>query len=154
MEYCASIWSPHTSKARMKIEAVQHRAARFCTNRYRNQSSVTNMLQHLKWDTLELRRAKIQLNTFYKIVNNLIDVNASDYLKPQNSNTRSSHKYQYQIPFCRTDALKYSFFPRTIRTWNNISAEIAESPSLPSFKQGLLKLKTLPKKNNFFFFFL
>ena len=140
LEYCASIWSPYTDKAIEKVEAVQRRAARFCTNRYRNRSSVASMLDQLEWETLESQRSKIQLNTFYKIVRNLIDVNASDYLIPQTRNTRSSHDYNYQLPFCRTDTLKFSFFPRTIRVWNDIPAKIAESPSLPTFKKGLITL--------------
>ena len=55
LEYCASIWNPHTAQAKHKIEMVQRRAARYTTNRYRNTSSVTDMLKELSWDTLELR---------------------------------------------------------------------------------------------------
>ena len=39
-----------------KIEMVQRRAARYVTNRQRNTSSVGDMLQHLKWRSLEDRR--------------------------------------------------------------------------------------------------
>jgi hypothetical protein len=38
------------------IERVQRRAARFVTNKYRNTSSVGNMLQHLEWRSLSDRR--------------------------------------------------------------------------------------------------
>jgi hypothetical protein len=41
IEYCSSVWSPHTKDAINKIEMVQRRAARYVTNRYRNTSSVT-----------------------------------------------------------------------------------------------------------------
>jgi hypothetical protein len=34
LEYCASIWNPHTKEQVKKIEMVQRRAARFTTNRY------------------------------------------------------------------------------------------------------------------------
>ena len=34
------------------IQRVQRRAARFVTNKYRNTSSVGNMLQHLEWRSL------------------------------------------------------------------------------------------------------
>jgi hypothetical protein len=37
------------------IERVQRRAARFVTNKYRNTSSVGNMLQHLEWRSLSDR---------------------------------------------------------------------------------------------------
>jgi hypothetical protein len=61
IEYCSSVWSPHTKDAINKIEMVQRRAARYVTNRYRNTSSVTSMLGDLEWDTLETRRKKIAL---------------------------------------------------------------------------------------------
>jgi hypothetical protein len=50
------------------IERVQRRAARFVTNKYRNTSSVGNMLQHLEWRSLQDRRKDSRLNMFYKIV--------------------------------------------------------------------------------------
>ena len=56
LEYCASVWSPYTAKGKQKIEMVQRRAARYATNRYHDTSSVTNMLQHLDWESLESRR--------------------------------------------------------------------------------------------------
>ena len=49
-EYCTSIWSPHTDKYSHKLEIVQRRAARYCTNRYHNTSSFTDMLQDLNWE--------------------------------------------------------------------------------------------------------
>jgi hypothetical protein len=65
IEYCSSVWSPHTKDAINKIEIVQRRAARYVTNRYRNTSSVTSMLGDLEWDTLETRRKKIRLTMMY-----------------------------------------------------------------------------------------
>jgi hypothetical protein len=56
LEYCASVWSPHTEKLKSKLEQVQRRAARYVTNRYHNTSSVSAMLNHLQWPTLEHRR--------------------------------------------------------------------------------------------------
>ena len=51
LEYCASIWSPHTGQSKQKLEMVQRRSARYC-----NTCSVTDMLQDLNWKTLESRR--------------------------------------------------------------------------------------------------
>ena len=53
LEYCASVWNPHTDQSTHKLEMVQRRAARYCTNRYHNTSSVTEMLQDLQWETLD-----------------------------------------------------------------------------------------------------
>ena len=54
-----------------QVEVVKRRAARFVTNRYRNTSSVTDMLDYLEWETYEAKRTKPQLTVFYKIVHDL-----------------------------------------------------------------------------------
>jgi hypothetical protein len=103
IEYCSSVWSPHTKDAINKIEMVQRRAARYVTNRYRNTSSVTSMLGDLEWDTLEIRRKKIRLTMMYKIINNLIDIRAEEYLTKPTRQTRSSHSLKYQQFSASTD---------------------------------------------------
>ena len=91
LEYCASIWNPYSIQSIKKLEMVQRRAARYATNRYRNTSRVTDMLDNLEWETLESRRTKIQLEMFFKIINDLVDIPSSNYLIPANSKTRSNH---------------------------------------------------------------
>jgi uncharacterized protein (UPF0305 family) len=108
------------------------RAARYVTNRYRNTSSVTSMLGDLEWDTLEIRRKKIRLTMMYKIINNLIDIRAEEYLTKPTRQTRSSHSLKYQQFSASTDYYKHSFFPQTTSIWNTLPAE---APCLVSFKQ-------------------
>jgi hypothetical protein len=36
LEYCSSIWAPHTKQHIDKIESVQRRAARYVAKRYHN----------------------------------------------------------------------------------------------------------------------
>ena len=57
IEYCSTVWSPHTKEYVSKVEMVQQRATRYVTNRYRNTRSVTSMLDHLDWESLEARLA-------------------------------------------------------------------------------------------------
>lgn len=52
VEYIASIWDPYTQENIDKIERVQRRAARYVYNDYRNDSSVTDMLNRLNWKPL------------------------------------------------------------------------------------------------------
>ena len=61
LEYCASVWSPHTEKLKSKLEQVQRRAARYVTNRCHNTSSFSAMLNHLQLPTLEHRRVRHEL---------------------------------------------------------------------------------------------
>ena len=55
LEYRSTIWSPHTEKIKHTLENVQ-RAARYVIHRYHYTSSVSNMLNHLNWPSLEHRR--------------------------------------------------------------------------------------------------
>ena len=140
LEYCASVWNPHHSQLVQKLEMVQRRAARYTTRRYRNTSSVTDMLESLNWESLQSRRTKIQLTMLFKIINNLVDIPSSTYLTPSRTRTRAAHTQKMLQYHTRTDTFKYSFIPRTIPVWNHLPASVAEAPDLVSFKRGLSTL--------------
>ena len=98
LEYSSTIWSPYTKDYIHKIKMVQRRAARYITNRYTNTSSVTSMIEHLEWESLEARRAKHQLTMLFKNIHNLVDIPAK-YLTPASNRTRSQHSLKLrQIP--------------------------------------------------------
>ena len=73
----------------------------------------------------------------YKIINNLIDIRAEEYLTKPTRQTRSSHSLKYQQFSASTDYYKHSFFPQTTSIWNTLPAPVAEAPCLESFKQEL-----------------
>ena len=75
LEYASNIRDPHTQSNVNKIEAVQHRVARFVTEDYRRTSSTSSMLEHLGW-----RQLKMVL--MYRIVNHLFEIPASTILQP------------------------------------------------------------------------
>ena len=140
LQYCSSVWSPHHNDQIHKIEMVQRRAARYTTNHFRNTSSVSSMIDQLQWESLESTRSKIQLTPFFKVIHNLIDIPADNYLTPSTSRTRSTHLKKYRQFSPSTDYFKFSFFPRTVPLWNSLPAVIAEAPSLVTFKKGLSNL--------------
>ena len=140
LEYCSSIWNPYTREQTRKLEMVQRRAARFVTHRYHNTSSVTSMLDHLEWETLESRRTKNQLTMLFKIIHGLVDIPASDYITPANTRTRSSHSLKFRQFSSSSDYFKFSFFPRSVSHWNKLPATVAKSPDLVSFKQGISRI--------------
>ena len=111
LEYCSFVWNPHQKDQIRKLEMIQRRAARYTSNQYRNTSSVSSMLDHLQWESLESRRSKIQLTFLYKIVNDMIDIPADEYLTKGASRTRSAHSKKYRQYRTSTDSLKYSFPP-------------------------------------------
>ena len=47
LEYCASVWDPHTQSAIQKMEMVQRRAARYVLKRYHNTSSAGSLFRQV-----------------------------------------------------------------------------------------------------------
>ena len=136
LEYCAPVWDPHHKKYINEIEMVQRRAARFALNEYDRTSSVTEMLNRLNWESLEHRRRKARLVVFYKIQYFLIAVPIPPIvIRPDNP--RPGYPHHFRIPYCSTEAYKQSFFPRTIKNWNDLPYSIACQGSLTLFQTAL-----------------
>ena len=79
LEYACEVWSPHTTEWKHKFEIVQKNGARFVMGDYRQRSSVTELLLHLKWDSLELRRSLFQLKYVHKMFKNQIALKPLDF---------------------------------------------------------------------------
>ncbi|KAI8490180.1 hypothetical protein Bbelb_319180 [Branchiostoma belcheri] len=137
LEYSATVWDPYTTKGIQAVEAVQRRAARVTLNDYQRTSSVTQMLNDLQWPLLSERRRKARLTTFYKLTHNIIKIPTSNLLKPAQGRTRGSHQYKYQPIHARTDAYKYSFFPRTVPQWNALPGPVVMAPTVEYFRARL-----------------
>jgi hypothetical protein len=134
VEYASPVWDPYLQKDKYKIEMVQRRAARYVTNRYHNKSSVSDMLENLKWQTLEERRTNARLTMLYKIKKNIEE---DHKLIPTNRKLRNTNSNCFQIPSCNTTTRKESFYPRTIRDWNTLPNSVTTASSLKSFKRLL-----------------
>ena len=130
LEYASPVWDPHTQCNINDIESVQRRAARFVSNDYCRTNSVTSMIQALNWPTLQERRTQAKLVMMYRIVYRLVDI-PTVYLIPTVNVRGVQH---YLVPFARTLCYQKSFFPSTIRLWNNLPSSATGCTSLDSFK--------------------
>ena len=74
LEYSTPIWNPDTFSQVKSLERVQHSAARFVKNDYRRNTNPADLITALGWPTLERRRIIKQATTFYKILNNIIEI--------------------------------------------------------------------------------
>ena len=89
----APIWSPYFKTQIQQVEKVQRTAARWTCRRWRNTSSVGEMLDELQWPTLEAQRDQSSLLFFHKIHCGTMSIDKDKYLNPSQStrSTRSSH---------------------------------------------------------------
>jgi hypothetical protein len=61
LEYCCTVWDPHTNENINSLEKVQRRVAMYTCNRHHNTSSVSEMLNTMNWQTLQERRLRTRL---------------------------------------------------------------------------------------------
>ena len=135
LEYASPIWNPHTCSQINRLERIQHCAARFVANDHRRITNSTSLVQTLNWQTLGRRRTIKQAMTFYKILNNIIEINP-----PTGLLTPSHNRLHYTAHRPRLDTVVYSFYPRAIRIWNTIPKEITEIKQPHSFHAAISKL--------------
>jgi hypothetical protein len=126
LAYASSIWSASKKDSINKVEAVQRRAAMFATGDYQRTSSVTAMLQQLQWQSLQSRRAYAQTVMLYCIVYNLVDIPAEHHINRTSLRTRG-HSLRFLVPHTRTTVYRTSFFPQTIRLWNQLHESVMEA---------------------------
>ena len=105
LEYASPIWNPHTSSKINRLERIQHYAARFVANDHTRTTIPTTLVLTLNWQTIECRRTIKQAMTFYKILNNIIEINPP----PTGLLTRSHNRHHFTIPRSRLNTVVYSF---------------------------------------------
>ena len=133
LEYASTVWSPHTSDNIKKVDMVQRRAA----SRWHNTSSVSEMVSHLGWESLAVRRSDMRLHTVYRIVHTTMGDPWQRWLTLSTRQTRGFHPWRY-IPLSQSnDPYKFSFVPCTIPVWNSLPLHVVFSPTLDSFRLRL-----------------
>ena len=112
------------------------------TRQHSRNVSVTSLLQQLAWRSLQERRLVARLTMLFKALDNKAAVQIPEDFGPSSRTTRSSHGSQHLLPHTRTDTFKYSYFPRTIKTWNILPAQNVYAPDADAFKARLQDLFT------------
>ena len=85
---------------------------------------------------LEERRAAIKLNIFFKAQQGLVEI-PIDHLKCDRVSARRAGSYS--IPHSSVDSHKFSFYPNTIRLWNDLPTECKQARCAVSFKNYIDK---------------
>ena len=116
------------------------RAARYVTGDHKRTSSVTAMIEDLKWPTLEERRAQAKVAMMYRIMNDLLDIPKQHLIPAGHVRTRG-HNKKLSIPQTRTKTMLHSFFPDSIRLWNKLPQTAIDSLTLDGFKAEALRHK-------------
>ena len=137
LDYATASWDPYTNENIESMERIQKRAARFVTNTYGKDTSITAILKELKWAPLQQRRKTHRLTTLFKMINNEININYNNIIQPKIARNRRGHSQQFQKRYASTDAYANSFFLRTTSEWNKLLPETVNQPSTNTFKTSI-----------------
>jgi hypothetical protein len=109
-------------------------------------------MEELGWDSLDVRRKNQKLCLMYKIQKNIAPAYLTESCPPLVGaatayNLRNAENIS--LPPGNKKGYTNSFFPSTVRLWNQLEQNIKGSPSIDSFKFNLKKKRCL-KKNKLY----
>ena len=107
-------------------------------------TSVSSLQKQLNWPSLSVRRLQSRLVLSYKICHQNIAIPIPPYLQKPLRTTRhtsniNENSYRYSQLSTSTDTYKYSYFPRTSTDWNSLPPSLCATPTVQSFKEGLIR---------------
>ena len=119
-----------------KLEAMQHRAARFATGDWRRRSSVTAMLQEFQWQSLQERRTRSKIIIFHRIINGQMAVPHSHLSTPSPYATRNTTAGKFRQLEARHHYAS-TFFPSTTVLWGGLDRGMTGDGAAESFRRNL-----------------
>ena len=143
LEYADCVWVNCNQYESDNLEKVQLEAIRLITGAPRGTSH--NLLyKETGIETLEKRRRDHQLTLYYKIVNR----QAPQYLYLHVPHREQVHDLRNNrnlpVNYTRTVTYQKSFFPSSVKLWNQLHPCIRNSPSVDAFKARLKSSKKKP----------
>ena len=148
LEYGDIVWDNCFNYEKEEIEKIQIEAGRIVTGATKSCSS-SKLLAETGWETLECRRKKHRLTTFYKMINKTSPSYLYNLVPPTNhqvSQRNLRHGNDLQIPRSRTTLYNNSFLLKTSREWNSLPSTVKNSPSLNALKYNLSRdIAVVPK---------
>ena len=91
--------------------------------------SIYMYIYTLKWESLKKRRKDNRLILLYKGLKGKAKIPTDDLI-PKTRHGRNQHSLAFQIPSASKDVYMYSFFPQTIRDWNDLPESLISSSEL------------------------
>ena len=144
------MWDNCSTESKNQLESIHIEAARVITGAFKL-CSIEIIFADLGWESLKKRRNKHKLVIFYKIIHGIALTYLSDIVPPliqdtTTYNLRNAGNIQnYRV---HTNLFSNSFFPSTVRAWNDLPNDIKDAPSVGSFKYKINKNLRSPKFYN------
>jgi len=140
LESCTQVWNPWLVKDIECLEKVQ----RFFTRTVLRKANVAyrdyqDRLKILDLKTLEYRRLQFDLYMCYKILHNLVKLDATSFFVRDNIGpyTTRGHSFKLKPQSYNSDTRKYFFSLRVVNVWNSLPDNIVTANSIDTFKKRL-----------------
>ena len=91
--------------------------------------NMTGIFGQLKWESFKERRKDNRLILLYKGLKGKARIPTDDLI-PKARPCRNQHSMAFQIPSASKDTYNNSFFPRTVRDWNDLPVSLISSAEL------------------------
>ena len=148
IEFASVVFDGCSNREKLRLENVQRRAALVCTGALKRTESV-KLLNDLEWESISSRRNNAKLILFYKIMNGKVPAYLNNLL-PQNvvcDRYNLRHVVNKTCVKSRLRAYEMSYFPSTIKFWNNLPVNVSSSESVAVFKNRLLEWHSINERN-------
>ena len=122
------------------LERIQYHAALAITGTWKG-TNLSKIYEELGWESLTDRRWSRRLFQFYKIQNNLTPFYLKIPVPPEKAQSYNSRSQNILNEVkCNSGSYYNSFYPDSIRSWNNIGSDLRSSSSLKQFKKNIISL--------------
>ena len=137
VSYAAAAWDPFQSSDVDQLERVQRRGARFVHGNYKDRTPgcVTKMISDLGWLPLAERRRVHRLHYLYKIKHHDVDIDPGPLLQAGDPRTRGRGRIRQHG--AESTVYHQSFYPRTIREWNQLPTLITDAQTSEDFAAAI-----------------
>ena len=152
IEFASVVFDGCSNREKLRLENVQRRAALVCTGALKRTESV-KLLNDLEWESISSRRTNAKLILFYKIMNGKTPAYLANLL-PQNAVCERYNLRHVVNKTCvksRLRAYEMSYFPSTIKCWNNLPVNVLSSESVAVFKNRLLAWHSINERGEIAF---
>ena len=119
------------------IGSTQYQAALAVSGAWKG-SNTSKLYEEFGWESLTNRRWYRRLLHFYKIVKDLTPPYLKDIILPLRRSLYGHQREIFHELRCHSFSLMDSFFPDSIRSWNNIGSEFTSLSPISKFKEAVL----------------
>ena len=148
IEYACAVYDNLNLYETVRLERIQRNAALIVTGAF-TRTATDKLLEDLGWNSLADRRKFYRMSTMYKITHDL----TPNYLKrllpmPNVNRTRYNLRNIQDLTLVHSKKQYHakSFFPKSVREWNQLPIDLRNSPSITTFKNQYKKANM--KKEN------